>query len=60
MRKKIIKDIEGTLAMLGQAQGRAPAQSELWKRLGELYESVDSALESITENEYNDEGRFVA
>lgn len=57
-RDEIVNDIQGALAMIGQAQERAPHLSDLWHVLGKLYDRLDEEQSMVQGREYDDEGKI--
>jgi hypothetical protein len=47
VRETIREELQGAAAMIGQAQERLKPLSELWKRLGELYEEIDGLDDTL-------------
>jgi hypothetical protein len=54
--KEVKKEIANALAFLGQAQEAAPSQSDLWKELGQQYDTLDTLLTGLDEGDYNQDG----
>ena len=50
---ELLVDLNGALAMIGQAQERTPNGTEVWIALGALYDNVDDMIEGIKEG-YHD------
>lgn len=49
-------DLEAALQFIGQAQGKVPAQSYLWKEIGRLFDELDSTIEGINDGEFGQDG----
>lgn len=43
-------DLNGAMAMLGQAQDRCKQGSELYKQLGKMYDEIDSLFDAVKDD----------
>lgn len=57
-RDAIVNDLQGALALVGQAQGRAPHLSDLWHVLGKLYDRLDEEQSMVQGQEYDNNGKI--
>jgi hypothetical protein len=50
------KQVEAALIFVGQAQEKAPTQSDLWKELGRIFDELDSTIEGINDGDFGQDG----
>lgn len=51
-KAEIIKNLEGALVFIGQAQEKAEPQSPLWEEIGTQYENVADIIAAVKQDAY--------